>query len=107
VETEFEQIRYQLQEKRAKLLTKTFPSAKALGLVKVRDIMWMYTGRDIYRMLVLERGWSSDEYEDWLANTLISSLTTSRDSNVKNSTASRLARRSVQSRHKDDMHGKD
>src|SRR5262249_35864429 len=62
-DVEFEQIRYRLQEDRAKLITKTFPSAKALGLAKVRDIMWMYTGRDIYRMLVHERGWSSDDYE--------------------------------------------
>ena len=76
IETEFEQIRFRLQEERAKLITATFPAAKALGLAKVRDIMWMYTGRDIYRMLVLERGWSSDEYEDWLANALIRSLTT-------------------------------
>jgi hypothetical protein len=38
--------------------------------------MWMYTGRDIYRMFVLECGWSSDEYEDWLARTLIRALTT-------------------------------
>jgi hypothetical protein len=34
----------------------------------------MYTGRDVYRMLVLERGWSSDEYEGWLAETLIKAL---------------------------------
>jgi AcrR family transcriptional regulator len=101
VEAEFEQIRYQLQEQRAKLLTKTFPRARALGLVKVRDIMWMYTGRDIYRMLVLERGWSSDEYEDWLANTLISSLTTSGDSNVtkQNARPSNTVRKTAQRSH--------
>jgi AcrR family transcriptional regulator len=76
VEAEFEQIRYDLQETRAKLLVKTFPAARALGIEKVRDIMWMYTGRDIYRMFVLERGWSSDAYEQWLARTLIHVLTT-------------------------------
>src|SRR5919198_777965 len=83
VEAEFEQIRFQLQEDRAKLITKTYPAAKALGFAKVRDIMWMYTGRDIYRMLVLERGWSSDDYEEWLANTLIAALTTSTGGNGK------------------------
>jgi AcrR family transcriptional regulator len=71
VEREFEQIRFDLQEGRARLLVKTFPVARRLGLTKVREIMWMYTGRDIYRMFVLERGWSSDEYEDWLGETLI------------------------------------
>jgi hypothetical protein len=35
----------------------------------------MFTGRDIYRMFVLERGWTSDAYEEWLANTLIQTLT--------------------------------
>jgi AcrR family transcriptional regulator len=75
VEVEFERIRFDLQEARARLLVRTFPAARALGLAKVRDIMWMYTGRDIYRMFVLERGWSSDEYEEWLAKTLIQALT--------------------------------
>ena len=39
-----------------------------------RDIFWVLTGRDIYRMLVLERAWSSDEYENWLARILIKEL---------------------------------
>lgn len=76
IEVEFEQIRYRLQEGRAKLLVKKFPAARELGLAKVRDIMWMYTGRDIYRMFVMECRWSSDAYEKWLANTLIQVLTT-------------------------------
>lgn len=75
VEEEFERIRFDLQEERARLLVKTFPAARRLGLAKVCDIMWMYTGRDIYRMLVLERGWSSDDYEEWLGSTLIQALT--------------------------------
>ena len=75
VETEFERIRFDLQEERSRLLVKTFPLARKLGLPKVRDIMWMYTGRDIYRMFVLERGWSSNEYEEWLAQALIEALT--------------------------------
>jgi AcrR family transcriptional regulator len=75
VETEFERMRFDLQEARARLLVKTFPSARALGLTRVREIMWMFTGRDIYRMFVLERGWTSDAYERWLANTLIQALT--------------------------------
>ena len=75
IEAEFERIRFDLQEPRARLLVETFLSARKLGLARVRDIIWMYTGRDIYRMLVLERGWSSDDYEEWLAETLIRALT--------------------------------
>jgi hypothetical protein len=39
-----------------------------------RDIFWMLTGRDVYRMLVRERGWSSQKYQDWLADTLVLDL---------------------------------
>jgi len=74
IERELEAVRFTLQESRARLLVKSAPAARRLGLVRVRDILWMYTGRDVYRMLVLERGWSSDEYEGWLAETLIAAL---------------------------------
>jgi AcrR family transcriptional regulator len=39
-----------------------------------RDIFWMLTGGDVYRMLVGERGWSPQKYQDWLADTLVHSL---------------------------------
>ena len=43
---------------------------------RARDIFWMLTGGDVYRMLVRERGWSPQKYEDWLADTLARSLLT-------------------------------
>ncbi len=36
--------------------------------------MWMYTSREIYRMLVVDGGWSPDEYQEWLAATLMEAL---------------------------------
>lgn len=75
IEAELEEVRFALQEERAKRLVKLVPTARRLGLSRVRDILWMYTGRDVYRMLVLERNWTSDEYESWLAETLIRTLT--------------------------------
>jgi len=74
IEAELEAVRFTIQEPRAQLLVKLVPAARRLGLARVRDILWMYTGRDVYRMLVLERGWSSDQYESWLAETLIRTL---------------------------------
>jgi AcrR family transcriptional regulator len=74
IEAELEAVRFTIQEPRARLLVKFVPAARRLGLARVRDILWMYTGRDVYRMLVLERGWSSDDYESWLAETLIKTL---------------------------------
>jgi AcrR family transcriptional regulator len=75
VEKEFENLRYELQRPRAELLVSRYRRAAALGISKVRDTMWMLTGRDLYRMLVMERGWSPDAYEEFLAATLIRMLT--------------------------------
>jgi AcrR family transcriptional regulator len=35
-----------------------------------RDILWSLTGRDLYRMLVRERKWTSEQYEGWLKEML-------------------------------------
>jgi hypothetical protein len=45
-----------------------------LDFKTARDVLWMLTGGDVYRMLVRERGWSSQEYQDWLADALVHSL---------------------------------
>jgi prophage antirepressor-like protein len=34
----------------------------------------MLTGRDVYRMLVRERGWSAGKYQHWVADALVQSL---------------------------------
>jgi hypothetical protein len=39
-----------------------------------RDILWSLTSRDLYRMLVRDRGWTAQQYEEWLANTLVETL---------------------------------
>jgi AcrR family transcriptional regulator len=41
---------------------------------EARDVLWTFTARDLYRMLVLERKWNADRYEQWIGDTLISSL---------------------------------
>ncbi len=47
---------------------------RGLSIAKAHDILWAFTGRDMYRMLVMEQGWTSDEYESWLAQLLIKML---------------------------------
>ncbi|WP_278253689.1 hypothetical protein [Caulobacter sp. CCUG 60055] len=37
-------------------------------------MMWMYTSRDVYRMLVHDGGWSPDQHQDWLSRTLTEAL---------------------------------
>lgn len=66
--------RYRRQAVTLKFLHRQQALSPRLDLRRARDVMWTLTGRDLYRMLVLERGWSSDDYERWLAETLISSL---------------------------------
>lgn len=74
LEQERENRRYERQGEYVKSMMKEKSLAKELTLEKARDILWTLTGRDIYRMFVIERKWSSDEYEKWLTQLLIKSL---------------------------------
>ena len=38
------------------------------------DLLWVLGSAPVYRMLVVDRGWSPDQYENWLIETLIESL---------------------------------
>lgn len=74
LEQEFEDIRYQMQEERTRLLFAQGKAQPGLDLATARRILWMYTSRDIYRMLVQDGGWTADRYQDWLADRLMEAL---------------------------------
>lgn len=74
LEREREERRYIRQEETIKRLAQEKSLKKGLGESKARDILWALTGRDMYRLFVVERGWSSDEYEEWLAQLLSKTL---------------------------------
>lgn len=38
------------------------------------DFFWLLTSHDLYRLLVVERCWTDDEYEEWLRATLEATL---------------------------------
>ena len=38
------------------------------------DVLWALSGRDLYDLLVVERGWSADRYEQWLTEALAHEL---------------------------------
>jgi AcrR family transcriptional regulator len=42
-----------------------------LDVERATDELWAISGPDLYEALVLERRWSPDEYESWLADTLV------------------------------------
>lgn len=74
LEKEREMRRYNRQEVTIKAMVKENSLINGVSASKARDILWALTGRDMYRMFVVEKGWTSDEYEKWLAQLLIISL---------------------------------
>ncbi len=81
LEKEREKRRYKRQTESVNEISKEV-FVEGLSVSKVKDILWAFTGRDLYRMLVIERGWSSDEYEKWLTRLLIQTLL--KKSNIEN-----------------------
>ena len=45
-----------------------------LSFEEATDVLWALTSYDVYRMLVVERGWKPARYETWLAQFLIQLL---------------------------------
>lgn len=76
LEQEREHLRYERQERMIASLRDAGRLRPGLNRQTARDILWMLTGGDVYRMLVRERGWSPQKYQDWLADTLVHSLLT-------------------------------
>ena len=71
---ERERIRYERQEGVVQVLDRKGALRTGLSVPMSRDILWTLTSYDIYRRLVVERKWTADQYESWLADTLIATL---------------------------------
>ncbi|KAA6464476.1 TetR/AcrR family transcriptional regulator [Acidobacteria bacterium AB60] len=76
LEEERECLRYERQKSMIDSLREAGRILPELTSRQARDILWTLTGGDLYRMLVRERGWSSQRYQAWLADTLVRSLLT-------------------------------
>ena len=74
LEEEREHLRYEKEEGMINFLRDAGALRPGLGHKTARDIFWMLTGGDVYRMLVRECGWSPQKYQDWLADTLVRAL---------------------------------
>lgn len=74
MEQEFEKIRFEMQEARVRLLFARGRQRAGLTFEEARRILWMYTSRDVYRMLVHEGGWTPDRYQQWLSEVLVAAL---------------------------------
>jgi AcrR family transcriptional regulator len=71
LERETEAIRFERQESTVQLLRDAKALRTGMSYERAREIFWALTGRDVYRMLVVEKKWSSNEYEKWLADLLV------------------------------------
>lgn len=74
IELEFERLRYEMQEARLQLLFDAGRARRDVSFEQARRILWMFTSRDVYRMLVHEGGWTPDQYQAWLSQTLVEAL---------------------------------
>jgi AcrR family transcriptional regulator len=71
-----ENLRYDRVGSLITFLQKSGRLRPGLSHRRARDIFWMLTGGDVYRMLVRERRWSSHKYQQWLADALVELLLT-------------------------------
>jgi TetR/AcrR family transcriptional regulator, regulator of cefoperazone and chloramphenicol sensitivity len=74
IEREKECGRYEAQAQTIAILVQSGLLKPGLEEKEARDIFWTLTARDVYRMLVVERGWSSDRYEHWLGDAIVAAL---------------------------------
>ncbi|HEY0628766.1 MAG TPA: hypothetical protein VGD23_05500, partial [Sphingomicrobium sp.] len=74
LEMEFDRLRLEMQRDRVERLFSAGKARAGLTLEEARRILWMYTSRDVYRMLVVEGGWTGQKYEEWLRQALIGAL---------------------------------
>jgi len=55
-------------------LAKKGALASEVSIDQAEDIIWALGSHDLYRMFVIERGWAPQQYEQWLAASLIHAL---------------------------------
>jgi len=55
-------------------LAKRGALASGVSVEQAADVIWALGAHDLYRMFVIERGWTPQQYERWLAASLIHAL---------------------------------
>jgi AcrR family transcriptional regulator len=66
--------RYEMQAVMIRLLEEAGCLRPELDTTRARDILWAFTARDLFRMLVIVRGWSPDLFEQWIGDRLVEAL---------------------------------
>ena len=68
------QRRYRDQQRLARTLRRDGHTRKDLSTRRAADIIWTLACERTYLALVVDRGWSAQDYEDWLVNQLVCAL---------------------------------
>lgn len=74
----FETLRRSMQRERIEALFAAGRARAGLDRERAAALLWMYTSRELYQKLVRESGWSPDDYQAWLEQTLRETLTDGR-----------------------------
>jgi AcrR family transcriptional regulator len=74
LEEEFASSRFEAQAELIDLVVRSGQLRSHLKKSDARDILWALTGRELYWMLVVDKGWSSVRYQEWLADLLCAAL---------------------------------
>ncbi|HEV6964989.1 TetR/AcrR family transcriptional regulator [Roseateles sp.] len=71
----FETLRRTMQQERIEALFAAGRARAGLDRDRAAALLWMYTSRELYQKLVRESGWTPDDYQAWLEQTLLETLT--------------------------------
>ncbi len=71
----FETLRRTMQRERIDDLFAAGRARAGLERERAAALLWMYTSRELYQKLVRESGWTPDDYQAWLEQTLRETLT--------------------------------
>lgn len=74
LEKKVEEIRYQKQAHLFQKLKTHAGLRSDISETILQDIVWSLTGREFYRLLVIERGWPPERYENWLTDLIAHSI---------------------------------
>jgi AcrR family transcriptional regulator len=74
MEREREDERRDIQAPLVRALAEAGALRPGLDVETAHDTLWVLTSRDVYRMMVIERGWTSARYERWLGEAIAREL---------------------------------
>jgi hypothetical protein len=67
-------MRYETQRRLARSLHRRKQLKAGLGAREAADVIWTLASERTYLALVRDRGWTADNYEQWIGEQLVATL---------------------------------